>query len=104
MGHAVTVRMGRVATLVHLILQHMKNHAWRNLWPAMALDARDYWRLVSSHVMVLWDWDGGGGGMKHAAELVGKSVAKANGKSQQMVGRRRRAAYLRASGGREEAH
>ena len=52
----------------------MKNHVWPELWPAMPLDARAYWRNVSWQVTSLWD--GGGGGMKKAAELVGKSVAK----------------------------
>ena len=70
----VTVRTGRGANTVHLLLQHMKNHVWRELWPAMPFDSRAYWRGVSWHVMALWD--GGGGGMRQAAELAGKSVAK----------------------------
>ena len=40
----------------------MKNHVWREIWPAMPDDARQYWRLVTKQVMSLYD--GGGGGMK----------------------------------------
>jgi hypothetical protein len=71
----VTVRTGRGEESVYVMLQHMKNHVWRELWPAMPVDARQYWRLVTHHVMSLFD--GGGGGMKKAAELVGKVAGRA---------------------------
>ena len=71
----VTVRTGRGEDSVYVMLQHMKNHVWRELWSAMPTDARQYWRLVTHHVMSLFD--GGGGGMKKAAELVGKAAGRA---------------------------
>ena len=70
-----TVRTGRGEDSVYVLLQHMKNHVWRELWPAMPADARQYWRLVTHHVMSLFDC--GGGGMKKAAELVGKAAGRA---------------------------
>ena len=73
----VTVRTGRGEDSVYVMLQHMKNHVWRELWPAMPADARQYWRLVTHHVMSLFD--GGGGGMKKAAALVGKAAGCAAG-------------------------
>ena len=48
---------------MYVTIQHMKNHLWRELWPAMPSDARDYWRIVTRQVMALWD--GGGGGISH---------------------------------------
>ena len=71
----VTVRTGRGEDSVYVMLQQMKNHVWRELWPAMPADARQYWRFVTHHVMLLFD--GGGGGMKKAAELVGKVAGRA---------------------------
>ena len=41
----VTVQTGRGEDAVYVMLQHMKNHVWRELWPAMPTDARQYWRL-----------------------------------------------------------
>jgi len=37
-----TVRMGRGENTVYIGLQHMKNHVWREIWPAMPSDARQY--------------------------------------------------------------
>ena len=33
----------------------MKNHVWREIWPAMPSNARQYWRLVTNQVMSLFD-------------------------------------------------
>ena len=41
----VTVRRGRGEDTVYVLIQHMKNHVWREIWPAMPSDARQYWRL-----------------------------------------------------------
>ncbi|EOD25004.1 hypothetical protein EMIHUDRAFT_237947 [Emiliania huxleyi CCMP1516] len=38
-----TARSGRGSNTVYVALQHMKNHVWRELWPAMPADARQYW-------------------------------------------------------------
>ncbi|EOD29334.1 hypothetical protein EMIHUDRAFT_203954 [Emiliania huxleyi CCMP1516] len=43
-----TVRTGRGENTVYIGLQHMKNHVWREIWPAMPSDARQYWRLVTN--------------------------------------------------------
>ena len=45
-----TVRTGRGENTVYVALQHMKNHVWREIWPAMPDDARQYWRLVTNQV------------------------------------------------------
>ena len=45
-----TVRTGRGENTVYVALQHMKNHVWREIWPAMPSDARQYWRLVTNQV------------------------------------------------------
>ena len=37
-----TVRTGRGENTVYVALQHMKNHVWREIWPAMPSDARQY--------------------------------------------------------------
>mmetsp|Transcript_6724 Transcript_6724/g.22446 ORF Transcript_6724/g.22446 Transcript_6724/m.22446 type:complete len:213 (-) Transcript_6724:1297-1935(-) len=37
-----TVRTGRGENTVYIGLQHMKNHVWREIWPAMPSDARQY--------------------------------------------------------------
>ena len=64
-SRAVVERTGRGADSVYVTIQHMKNHVWCELWPAMPADSRDYWRIVTNRVMALWN--GGGGGMKAAA-------------------------------------
>ena len=64
---------------MYVALQHMKNHVWREVWPAMpavgSVEAKQYWRLATHHVMSLFD--GGGGGMKRAAELAGRAAGQA---------------------------
>jgi hypothetical protein len=57
---------------VHVLLQHIKNHLWRELWPAMpdGVEARQYWHVVTKQVEAMFD--GNGGGMKAAATLVEK--------------------------------
>jgi hypothetical protein len=52
----------------------MKNHVWREIWPAMPSGARQYWRLVTNQVMSLYD--GGGGGMKDAAGAAGRAAGR----------------------------
>ena len=54
----------------YVAIQHLKNHLWREIWPAMPMggDAREYWHDVTTQVMSLFD--GGGGGMLQAAALV----------------------------------
>ena len=69
-----TVRTGRGENTVYVALQHMKNHVWREIWPAMPSDARQYWRLVTNQVMSLFD--GGGGGMKDAAGAAGRAAGR----------------------------
>ncbi|EOD31504.1 hypothetical protein EMIHUDRAFT_112832 [Emiliania huxleyi CCMP1516] len=69
-----TVRTGRGENTVYVALQHMKNHVWREIWPAMPDDARQYWRLVTKQVMSLYD--GGGGGMKDAAGAAGRAAGR----------------------------
>jgi hypothetical protein len=69
------VRTGRGEDSVYVMLQHMKNHVWREIWPGMPIDSRQYWRMVTHHVQSLFD--GGGGGMKKAAELVGNVAGRA---------------------------
>ena len=69
-----TVRMGRGENTIYVALQHMKNHVWREIWPAMPDDARQYWRLVTKQVMSLYD--GGGGGMKDAAGAAGRAAGR----------------------------
>ena len=68
------VRTGRDENTVYVALQHMKNHVWREIWPAMPSDARQYWRLVTNQVMSLFD--GGGGGMKDAAGAAGRAAGR----------------------------
>ncbi|EOD21599.1 hypothetical protein EMIHUDRAFT_117062 [Emiliania huxleyi CCMP1516] len=73
------VRTGRGEDSVYVAIQHMKNHVWREVWPAMpavgSVEAKQYWRLATHHVMSLFD--GGGGGMKRAAELAGRAAGQA---------------------------
>ena len=69
-----TVRTGRGENTIYVALQHMKNHVWREIWPAMPSDARQYWRLVTKQVMSLYD--GGGGGMKDAAGAAGRAAGR----------------------------
>jgi hypothetical protein len=69
----------------HVLLQHMKNHLWREIWPAMpeGIEARRYWHVVERQTLAMFD--SSGGGMKAAASLVEKKrVAKelAGGSSQ----------------------
>ena len=52
----------------------MKNHVWREIWPAMPSDARQYWRLVTNQVMSLFV--GGGGGMTDAAGAAGRAAGR----------------------------
>ncbi|EOD20909.1 hypothetical protein EMIHUDRAFT_207922 [Emiliania huxleyi CCMP1516] len=47
-----TVRTGRGENTIYVALQHMKNHVWREIWPAMPGDARQYWRLVTNQSIV----------------------------------------------------
>jgi hypothetical protein len=63
---------GRCTVFAHL--QHIKNHLWRELWPAMPEggDATTYWHVVLRQVMACFD--GGGGGM---AEMATSSANKA---------------------------
>ena len=68
------MRTGRGENTVYVALQHMKNHVWREIWPAMPSDARQYWRLVTKQVMSLYD--GGGGGMKDAAGAAGRAAGR----------------------------
>ena len=46
-----TALSGRGSNTVYVALQHMKNHVWRELWPAMPADARQYWHWVTRRVM-----------------------------------------------------
>ena len=69
-----TVRTGRGENTIYVALQHMKNHVWREIWPAMPSDARQYWRLVTNQVMSLFD--GGGGGMKDVAGAAGRAAGR----------------------------
>mmetsp|Transcript_16163 Transcript_16163/g.52983 ORF Transcript_16163/g.52983 Transcript_16163/m.52983 type:complete len:314 (+) Transcript_16163:571-1512(+) len=55
--------------------QHMKNHVWRELWPAMPADARQYWHWVTRRVMGVFE--GGGGGMRQEAEKAGREAGRA---------------------------
>ena len=68
------MRTDRGENTVYVALQHMKNHVWREIWPAMPDDARQYWRLVTKQVMSLYD--GGGGGMKDAAGAAGRAAGR----------------------------
>ena len=45
----------------YVMLQHMKNHLWRELWPAMldGVEARQFWHVVTKQTMAMFD--GGGG-------------------------------------------
>ena len=70
-----TVRSGRGSNTVYVALQHMKNHVWRELWPAMPADARQYWHWVTRRVMGIFD--GGGGGMRQEAEKAGREAGRA---------------------------
>ena len=70
----VVARTGRGHDSVYVALQHMKNHVWQELWPAMPTDARQYWKKVTHHVTSLFD--GGGGGMKDAAERAGRFAGR----------------------------
>ena len=72
---AAVERTGRGADSVYVTIQHMKNHVWRELWPAMPADSRDYWRIVTNRVMALWN--GGGGGMKAAAATASRGTERA---------------------------
>jgi len=58
----------------YVALQHMKNHLWREVWPAMPVgaDARQYWHCVTKQTMAMFD--GGGGDMLAAASLVEKKA------------------------------
>ena len=49
------------------MLQHIKNHLWREVWPAMpqGVEARQYWHVVTKQTTAMFD--GGGGGMLAAA-------------------------------------
>ncbi len=38
-----TVRTGRGRDTTYVYLQQMKDHLWRELWPAMPEDARSWW-------------------------------------------------------------
>ena len=93
----VVARTGRGSHTTHVALQHMKNHLWRELWPAMPADTKDYWRRVVKRVGALWD--GGGGGMLEAAALMGRAAATAAvaaGKDAAAVEAARRAAATQA--------
>ncbi len=68
---AAVAREGRGSNTVEVMLDHMKNHVWRELWPALPVDDRAYWRVVKNHVMKLFD----GGGMKAAADVAGAHAA-----------------------------
>ena len=70
-----TVRSGRGSNTVYVALQHMKNHVWRELWPAMPADARQYWHWVTRRVMGVFE--GGGGGMRQEAEKAGREAGRA---------------------------
>jgi hypothetical protein len=61
----------------YVMLQHIKNHLWRELWPAMldGAEATQYWRVVTKQTMAMFD--GGGGGMLAAATLVEKKATRA---------------------------
>ena len=67
------MRTGRGENTIYVALQHMKNHVWREIWPAMPGDARQYWRLVTNQVMSLYD---GGGGRKDAAGAAGRAAGR----------------------------
>ena len=70
-----TALSGRGSNTVYVALQHMKNHVWRELWPAMPADARQYWHWVTRRVMGIFD--GGGGGMRQVAEKAGREAGQA---------------------------
>ena len=70
-----TARSGRGSNTVYVALQHMKNKVWRELWPAMPADARQYWHWVTRRVMGIFD--GGGGGMRQVAEKAGRGAGQA---------------------------
>ena len=61
----------------YVMLQHVKNHLWRELWPAMldGAEARQFWHVVTKQTMAMFD--GGGGGMLAAAALVEKKATRA---------------------------
>lgn len=61
----------------YMMLQHVKNHLWRELWPAMldGAEARQFWHVVTKQTMAMFD--GGGGGMLAAAALVEKKATRA---------------------------
>ena len=66
----------------YVALQHMKNHLWGEVWPAMprSFEARQYWRVVTKQTMAMFD--GGGGGMLAAATLVQTKTATAARRAQ----------------------
>ena len=72
-----TVRTGRGENTVYVALQHMKNHVWREIWPAMRecrATRGSNKRLVTKQVMSLYD--GGGGGMKDTAGAAGRAAGR----------------------------
>jgi hypothetical protein len=63
-------RTTKGAVNVHTQLQHIKNHLWPELFPAMPENDKPYWHVVEKQVMEMFD--SGGAGMRGAADKVGK--------------------------------
>ena len=66
-----TARSGRGSNTVYVALQHMKNHVWSALWPAMPADARQYWHWVTRRLLGILE--GGGSDVRQVAEKAARA-------------------------------